>query len=161
MDAANTQSTESATPRRCGAIALPDGSVRFRVWAPLASRVDLVLIDGAGRRTVPMRADDRDPTEPGHFVHVEPNVPDGQRYAFSLDGGPDRQDPCSLWQPDGVPGPSAVVRPGQFDWTDANWHGVGMARKPPRWLKPGDTVTIDVEHIGQLTNPVVEERISL
>jgi 2-keto-4-pentenoate hydratase/2-oxohepta-3-ene-1,7-dioic acid hydratase in catechol pathway len=32
-----------------------------------------------------------------------------------------------------------------------------MASKPPRWLKPGDTVTIDIEHIGQLTNPVVLE----
>jgi 2-keto-4-pentenoate hydratase/2-oxohepta-3-ene-1,7-dioic acid hydratase in catechol pathway len=36
-------------------------------------------------------------------------------------------------------------------------HGVGMASKPPRWLKPGDTVTIDIEHIGQLTNLVVLE----
>jgi 2-keto-4-pentenoate hydratase/2-oxohepta-3-ene-1,7-dioic acid hydratase in catechol pathway len=36
-------------------------------------------------------------------------------------------------------------------------HGVGMASKPPRWLKPGDTVTIDIERIGQLTNPVVLE----
>ncbi len=36
-------------------------------------------------------------------------------------------------------------------------HGVGMAANPPRWLKPGDTVTIDIEGIGQLTNPVVEE----
>jgi len=36
-------------------------------------------------------------------------------------------------------------------------HGVGMASKPPRWLKPGDTVTIDIEHIGQLTNPIVLE----
>ena len=34
-------------------------------------------------------------------------------------------------------------------------HGVGMASKPPRWLQPGDTVTIDIERIGQLTNPVV------
>jgi 2-keto-4-pentenoate hydratase/2-oxohepta-3-ene-1,7-dioic acid hydratase in catechol pathway len=33
-------------------------------------------------------------------------------------------------------------------------NGVGMARKPPVWLKPGDTVTIEVEGIGQLTNPV-------
>jgi 2-keto-4-pentenoate hydratase/2-oxohepta-3-ene-1,7-dioic acid hydratase in catechol pathway len=32
--------------------------------------------------------------------------------------------------------------------------GVGMARKPPVWLKPGDTVTVEVEGIGQLTNPV-------
>jgi len=33
-------------------------------------------------------------------------------------------------------------------------HGVGMAAKPPRWLKPGDNVTIEIEKIGQLTNPV-------
>jgi 2-keto-4-pentenoate hydratase/2-oxohepta-3-ene-1,7-dioic acid hydratase in catechol pathway len=37
-------------------------------------------------------------------------------------------------------------------------HGVGMARKPPRWLKPGDVVTVEIEGIGQLTNPVVSER---
>jgi 2-keto-4-pentenoate hydratase/2-oxohepta-3-ene-1,7-dioic acid hydratase in catechol pathway len=33
-------------------------------------------------------------------------------------------------------------------------HGVGMAAKPPRWLKPGDSVTIEIEKIGALTNPV-------
>lgn len=36
-------------------------------------------------------------------------------------------------------------------------HGVGMAANPPRWLKPGDTVTIEIEKIGQLTNPVALE----
>jgi len=35
--------------------------------------------------------------------------------------------------------------------------GVGMARKPPVWLKPGDMVTVEVEGIGQLTNPVRSE----
>lgn len=38
-------------------------------------------------------------------------------------------------------------------------HGVGMARNPPRWLKPGDNVTIDIEKIGSLTNPVVFESV--
>lgn len=33
-------------------------------------------------------------------------------------------------------------------------HGVGIARKPPRWLKPGDTVTVEIEKIGALINPV-------
>ena len=33
-------------------------------------------------------------------------------------------------------------------------HGVGMAAKPPRWLKPGDSVTIEIDEIGRLTNPV-------
>ena len=35
--------------------------------------------------------------------------------------------------------------------------GVGMARKPPRWLRPGDTVTVEVDGLGALTNPVLEE----
>jgi 2-keto-4-pentenoate hydratase/2-oxohepta-3-ene-1,7-dioic acid hydratase in catechol pathway len=36
-------------------------------------------------------------------------------------------------------------------------HGVGMAAKPPRWLKEGDQVVIEIEGIGQLTNPVTAE----
>jgi 2-keto-4-pentenoate hydratase/2-oxohepta-3-ene-1,7-dioic acid hydratase in catechol pathway len=36
-------------------------------------------------------------------------------------------------------------------------HGVGMARKPPRWLKPGDQVEIEIEKIGVLKNPVASE----
>ena len=35
--------------------------------------------------------------------------------------------------------------------------GVGHARKPPLWLKPGDTIAIDIEKIGTLLNPVVAE----
>jgi 2-keto-4-pentenoate hydratase/2-oxohepta-3-ene-1,7-dioic acid hydratase in catechol pathway len=35
--------------------------------------------------------------------------------------------------------------------------GVGMARKPPVWLKSGDEVTVEIEGIGQLTNPVIDE----
>ena len=36
-------------------------------------------------------------------------------------------------------------------------HGVGMAQKPPRWLRSGDSVTIEIEKIGSLTNPVTNE----
>jgi 2-keto-4-pentenoate hydratase/2-oxohepta-3-ene-1,7-dioic acid hydratase in catechol pathway len=35
--------------------------------------------------------------------------------------------------------------------------GVGAARKPPVFLQPGDTVTVEIENIGALTNPVVAE----
>jgi 2-keto-4-pentenoate hydratase/2-oxohepta-3-ene-1,7-dioic acid hydratase in catechol pathway len=38
-------------------------------------------------------------------------------------------------------------------------HGVGFARNPPVWLKAGDTVTIDIEKIGALTNPVIDEPV--
>ena len=36
-------------------------------------------------------------------------------------------------------------------------HGVGMARRPRLYLKPGDTVTVEIDGIGALTNPVIEE----
>jgi len=37
-------------------------------------------------------------------------------------------------------------------------HGVGFARKPPVYLKAGDTVSIEIEKIGTLTNPVINEK---
>ena len=104
--------------RRCGAV-VDGGGVAWRVWAPRAKAVELVLIDGDPRRGTPMQAEDF-----GYFRTVPREVPDGQRYAFRLDGGEDRPDPCSLWQPDGVFGPSAVVRPDRFAWTDSAWRGV-------------------------------------
>lgn len=36
--------------------------------------------------------------------------------------------------------------------------GVGMGREPKRWLREGDSVTVEIEKIGALTNPVVEEK---
>ena len=38
-------------------------------------------------------------------------------------------------------------------------HGVGFARTPPVFLKAGDTVSVEIERIGTLTNPVVDERV--
>jgi 2-keto-4-pentenoate hydratase/2-oxohepta-3-ene-1,7-dioic acid hydratase in catechol pathway len=35
--------------------------------------------------------------------------------------------------------------------------GVGLGRKPQRWLKPGETMTVEIEGIGKLTNPVGAE----
>jgi 2-keto-4-pentenoate hydratase/2-oxohepta-3-ene-1,7-dioic acid hydratase in catechol pathway len=36
-------------------------------------------------------------------------------------------------------------------------HGVGMARNPRVWLQEGDTVSVEIEAIGSLTNPVIAE----
>jgi 2-keto-4-pentenoate hydratase/2-oxohepta-3-ene-1,7-dioic acid hydratase in catechol pathway len=38
--------------------------------------------------------------------------------------------------------------------------GVGMARKPPVWLRAGDTLEIEIERIGRLVNTVVEEAVT-
>jgi 2-keto-4-pentenoate hydratase/2-oxohepta-3-ene-1,7-dioic acid hydratase in catechol pathway len=51
---------------------------------------------------------------------------------------------------------SATLLPGTVILTGTP-HGVGMARKPPRWLRLGDTVSVEVEKIGTLTNPVEAE----
>ena len=51
---------------------------------------------------------------------------------------------------------STTLTPGTVILTGTP-HGVGMAMKPPRWLKPGDSVTIEIERIGALTNPVENE----
>src|SRR5579885_976712 len=105
--------------RRCGALAENDRSVLWRLWAPNAASVEVVLIDGDKRRSAIMQKEGD-----GFFSHVENDVSEGQRYAYRLDGGPERPDPCSLWQPDGVFGPSAIVRPDRFSWSDAAWRGV-------------------------------------
>ena len=51
---------------------------------------------------------------------------------------------------------STTLSPGTVILTGTP-HGVGFARTPPVFLKAGDTVTIDIEKIGALTNPVIEE----
>lgn len=51
---------------------------------------------------------------------------------------------------------STVLSPGTVVLTGTP-HGVGGARQPPVFLQPGDTVTIEIDGIGALTNPVAEE----
>jgi 2-keto-4-pentenoate hydratase/2-oxohepta-3-ene-1,7-dioic acid hydratase in catechol pathway len=51
---------------------------------------------------------------------------------------------------------STTLLPGMVVLTGTP-QGVGFARKPPRWLKAGDTVTVEIEKIGKLTNRVEEE----
>ena len=51
---------------------------------------------------------------------------------------------------------STTLLPGTIILTGTP-HGVGMARDPKVFLKPGDTCSIEIEKIGTLTNPVIEE----
>ena len=53
---------------------------------------------------------------------------------------------------------STTLAPGTVILTGTP-HGIGAARKPPIFLKPGDSVTIEIDRIGALTNPVIEEQI--
>ena len=104
---------------RNGVFGLPDGSVRWHVWAPRAAAVELVLVGGPRPGSRPMQRG-----EEGCFQYVEAGIPEGQHYAYRLDGGPERPDPCSLWQPEGVHRASAVLFPERFAWDEHSWAGL-------------------------------------
>jgi maltooligosyltrehalose trehalohydrolase len=73
----------------------------FRVWAPHASRVDIII---GGSRAVAALRDDG-----GWWIG--PALAPGQDYAISVDGSEPRPDPRSRWQPAGVHGPSRWLAP--------------------------------------------------
>ncbi|HEU5115483.1 MAG TPA: alpha-amylase family glycosyl hydrolase, partial [Isosphaeraceae bacterium] len=120
-----------------GVLRMDDRTTRWRVWASKAQRVDLVLDPEGQARTVSMTA------EPGgYFVCETEAVADGQRYAYSLDGGPPLPDPLSRWQPDGVNRPSAVFDPTRFPWNESNWRGLD---------DPRDLIFYEL-HVGTFTS---------
>ena len=112
--------TRSSSPREwrrlpIGAELAPSGGVHFRLWAPRVAQVE-VEVDGQRIRLE---------TEPGGYHSgLAPAIRAGARYAYHLDGGPPLPDPASRFQPDGPHGPSEVIDPEAFDWTDTRWPGV-------------------------------------
>jgi 1,4-alpha-glucan branching enzyme len=104
-----------------GAVAGTDAT-RFRVWAPNARGVELRIEPRGGRptRVALARVDD------GMLEARVEDVGAGDRYAFFLDGAGPFPDPASRRQPEGVHGPSEVVDPGRFVWSDADWRGVRL-----------------------------------
>jgi maltooligosyltrehalose trehalohydrolase len=82
---------------------------RFRVWAPFAERVELVL--GEDRRAMAREESPGTGAAAGWWAIEAEDVEVGTDYAFSLDGAPPRPDPRSRWQPAGVHGPSRVPEP--------------------------------------------------
>jgi maltooligosyltrehalose trehalohydrolase len=105
--------------------ALVDGAaVSFRVWAPTKTQVDLVL-DPTGAAP---RRERLQPAGDGTFAGTFATIRPGDLYMYLLDGEGPFPDPCSRYQPQGVHGPSAVVDPSEFEWSDGEWRGVPLER---------------------------------
>ena len=97
---------------------------RFTVWAPEAEGVELVLGDAP---RVPMEPDGLRPADrPGWWAGWVEDASEGTDYGFSLEGGPTRPDPRSLWQPVGPGGLSRLVEPARFQWSDERWTGIHL-----------------------------------
>ena len=107
-----------------------DGT-HFRVWAPRAHAVD-VQDDGGATTSLKPEGD-------GYFSGVAP-LSVGARYRYRLDDREAYPDPASRFQPEGPHGPSAIVDPSAFRWTDADWRG----------LTPAGQVIYEM-HVGTFT----------
>jgi maltooligosyltrehalose trehalohydrolase len=98
------------------------GGVSFRVWAPRAKQVEIAIVEsglkGASGR-LPLARE-----EGGYFSGVCAECEVGSLYGFYLN---DEErlypDPMSRFQPQGSHGPSQVVDPSSFEWTDRHWPG--------------------------------------
>ena len=104
-----------------GAQVLPDGRVSFRLWAPAARSVELVLESLSGpAQVLPLERH-----VDGWTELVTGQARAGSHYRYRIDGETLVPDPASRRNPQGVHGPSEVVDPEAFNWTDDEW------RAPP------------------------------
>jgi maltooligosyltrehalose trehalohydrolase len=95
-------------------------AVHFRVWAPAAELVELA--DEQGRKLLELEAE-----IDGYFSGQLEGAGAGLLYWFRLNGEDLLlPDPASRFQPKGPHGPSQVIDPESFPWTDANWPGVQL-----------------------------------
>ena len=96
----------------------------FRVWAPKAQRVDLVLEASAAK--TPKQTFHALEAERGGYFSGSANTGAGARYWFRVNNN-FYPDPASRFQPDGPHGSSCIVDPAQFRWTGSQWPGPATA----------------------------------
>jgi maltooligosyltrehalose trehalohydrolase len=118
-----------------GAEPQPGGGVHFRVWAPQSPSVHVEVIDqGKVQKAFPLTAE-----KGGYFSGLVQDISAGALYKYRLQSG-SFPDPASRFQPEGPHGPSQVVNPNAFKWTDQEWKG----------LPPKDLVIYEM-HLGTFT----------
>jgi maltooligosyltrehalose trehalohydrolase len=105
-----------------GAAVLDGGKARFSVWAPRVRSLAVRLWRPEAGPDVPLQRG-----AGGVFEAVVPDVAPGTDYAFVLEGERQRPDPVSRYQPAGVHGPSRIVDPRGFVWSDEGWKGLEAA----------------------------------
>jgi maltooligosyltrehalose trehalohydrolase len=99
------------------------GGADFRVWAPRARGVEVCLV---GEADQPLECVPLEPEEGGYFSGLISDVQAGRLYWLRLDGDAMYPDPASRFQPQGPFGPSQLIDPGAFAWTDDRWPGAEL-----------------------------------
>lgn len=112
---------------------LSSDGVVFRLWAPDAAAVSVKILDLG--LTMNMNRG------PGDWNEAEVSTArPGMRYSFVLDDGTEVPDPASRYQPEDVDGPSEIVDPLAFEWSDTAWRG-----------RPWEETILYELHIGTFT----------
>jgi maltooligosyltrehalose trehalohydrolase len=106
-----------------GALLLDRGATRFRVWAPKTTGLSVSVISDGKIRVVRLLGEGN-----GYFTATIEGIGEGARYFYQFDDGTERPDPASRFQPEGVHGPSQVVNPAGYAWTDDGWRGIALDR---------------------------------
>ncbi len=119
--AVNHSSISAASPP--GGCALgasyQDGVTTLSVWAPEQRRLDVSIVRAAGAPDIrPLSRQAQ-----GYWSGTFDDLPPGTLYRYRLDGPEPLvfPDPASRFQPQGVHGPSQVIDPAAFAWTDDAW----------------------------------------
>jgi len=103
-----------------GAVMLGDGRCSFCVWTPRSERVEVHVV-APEERVAPLDSVGR-----GYHQAELKGVAPGSLYLYRLDGGKERPDPASRFQPEGVHKPSQVVDRA-FSWADHHWFGLPLS----------------------------------
>jgi maltooligosyltrehalose trehalohydrolase len=101
-----------------GAECQEDGSVRFRLWAPAARKVEVCVTGKQQLVSLVMH-----PRDDGWFELSTTEAKTGSYCYFRIDGEKKVPDPASRFQPQDVHGPSEVIDPSAFEWSDDDWRG--------------------------------------
>lgn len=92
----------------------------FRVWAPIPREITLRLMRaGTEPQDIPMHRAGED-----FIANVLAST--GDQYAYILDSSTPIPDPVSRFLPEGVHGPTEIVDPSSFSWSDEDWHGLEL-----------------------------------
>jgi maltooligosyltrehalose trehalohydrolase len=108
--------TLGASPLRWGTM--------FRVWAPMAEAVEVIVESpGWDSKAIPMEQ-----SSDGYFSCIVEKIGAGDLYRYRVDGKGPFPDPASRFQPQGVHGPSQVIDPSSYHWSDSNWRGIASTK---------------------------------
>lgn len=126
-----------------GAEVVPEQGAHFRVWAPACREVAVVLEAPEPESSRKRRSRRLDPEENGYWSGFVPDAEAGSLYRLMVNQRAQLlPDPASRFQPKGPHGPSMIVDPLAFAWTDSSWMGI----------RAGEGQVIYEMHIGTFTS---------